>query len=113
MDEKEIIKNAFCYGPGVSDLDAIIAFFAGAKERNLNLYYTFRGVNLYSLLDDEESCYKKVIGMTKEEFIEKYEAATGEKYINFAETDERVKAKILSRLEALSEANSQPGNQKE
>lgn len=113
MDEKEIIENAFYYGPGVSDLDAIIAFFAGARERNLNLYYTFHGVKLYALLDDENSCYIKVIGMTKEEFIKKFEAETGEKYINYAESNEFVKAKIISRLDEISKASSQSENQKE
>lgn len=65
-----IIKDAYVYKDWVHDLDVAIAVLSKAKNENKNIYIDFNGIKLYSFLDDEDSAYKKVVGMSKYEWGE-------------------------------------------
>lgn len=68
-EERELAANAT--GPFDfydRSLDDVISFLKKSKEKNDNIYTFFCGNILYSLFDDEDSCYKKVTGMTKAEY---------------------------------------------
>ncbi len=64
---KETAKEDKTY---VHKLDDAIKYLANAKKRGENIYLNFNGNKLYSLLDDEDSCYVKIVGMNKKEFDE-------------------------------------------
>lgn len=65
-----IIKDAYVYKDWVHNLDGAIAVLSKAKKENKNIYIDFNGIKLYALLDDEDSAYKKVVGMSKSEWEE-------------------------------------------
>jgi len=71
MNEEEIMKNAeeiYCYGG--TKLDEACQQLMSYKKENKNVYISFNGQKLYSLIDSLDDCYKKVTGMTKAEFEE-------------------------------------------
>ena len=68
MDEELIKKTAVKVNVlGGTKLDEVIKFLDEANKNGKNIYVVFNEQNLYSMLDDEDSCYKKVVGMTKAE----------------------------------------------
>ncbi len=73
MNEEEIMKGAvdMTNSPwGGNTLEDAAKFLSGAKELELNIFIKFHGKNLYSMLDDIDSCYKKVTGYTYKEYKE-------------------------------------------
>jgi len=52
------------------DLDDAVKILKVAKEKDENIYINFNGYNLYSMFDDEDSCYKKVTGRDKDFFAQ-------------------------------------------
>jgi len=71
----EIMKNAvgirfsdslFYFTP--KNIDTCIEFLNDCKEKGQNYYIVFQGKKLYSLIDDENSCYLKVYGEDKETY---------------------------------------------
>lgn len=67
MTNEEIIRTALPLEYH-SDLDGIVKRLELAKQKGENVYIEFHGKKLYSLIDNEESCYLKVTGETKTEF---------------------------------------------
>lgn len=68
MNEELIKKTAVKVNVlGGTKLDEVIKFLDEANKNGKNIYVVFNEQNLYSMLDDEDSCYKKVVGMTKAE----------------------------------------------
>lgn len=68
--KEQIIKDAYVYKDWVHNLDVAIAVLSRAKQKNQNIYIDFNGIKLYSLLDDEDSAYNKVVKMSKVEWEE-------------------------------------------
>ena len=65
MNEEKIKQDAAKIEPVCRTLDEIIDLLAKHKKWGSNVYVNFNGKPLYSLLDDADSCYKKVTGMDK------------------------------------------------
>lgn len=79
--KKQIMAEAEKYEKWVYDLDGAVKVLEEAKSIGWNIYIDFNGHKLYSLLDDEDSCYHKVLGISKAEseerhrkWLEEYEA---------------------------------------
>ncbi len=53
---------------GILNLDQAYQVLQKAKQNGENIYINFNGHKLYSLLDDEDMCYIKVTGLSKQEF---------------------------------------------
>ena len=49
-------------------LDDVVELLLKAKEANQNIAIEMSGTYLYSMIDDEESCYQKICGKSKNEF---------------------------------------------
>ncbi len=73
MDNEQIIKTAVEYKSYFGTLDRAIEVLEKAKEENENIYLDFNGQKLYSLIDDTDSCYLKVTGKTKDEYMKALE----------------------------------------
>ncbi len=72
-NEHMIMSNAECindtgYLLAGLDLDRITQLLEDLKNENKNVYINGYGTKLYSMLDNRDSCYKKVTGKTYEEF---------------------------------------------
>ena len=70
MTNEEIMKTATECNEWFNNLDDVIRIFEKCKNENKNVYVKFSGQKLYSLIDNRDSCYKKVTGKTYEEFQE-------------------------------------------
>lgn len=69
MNEELIKKTAVKVNVlGGTELDEVIKFLDEANKNGKNIYVVFNDKNLYSMLDDKDSCYKKVTGYTKGEY---------------------------------------------
>ena len=51
-----------------SNIESVVYTLLAAKARRENMYCEFNGVELFSSDVTMDSAYKKIIGMTKEEF---------------------------------------------
>lgn len=74
--ESEIAKikaEAKEYKGLIDNLKGLIYWIKDCKEANENYYYEFEDKIYYTLLDDEESCYKRVTGISRDEFIKQEE----------------------------------------
>lgn len=71
MDKEKIMSEAREYTEWVYDLEEAVKVLAQKKLNNENVFINFNGKKLYSLLDDENSCYQKVTGTSKEIFEER------------------------------------------
>lgn len=69
--KEQIMAEAVEYTKWVHDLDGAVRVLADAKNIGWNIYIDFNGHKLYSLLDNEDSCYHKVLGMSKAESEER------------------------------------------
>ena len=69
--KEQIIAEARKYEKWVYDLDGAVRVLKDAKNIGWNIYIDFNGHKLYSLLDDEDSCYHKVLGISKAESEER------------------------------------------
>lgn len=68
IEKQKIMAKAELYPGYLGDLDDAVEFLNDARAEGRNIYIEFNGQKLYSLLDDEDSCYMKVVGTTKKEF---------------------------------------------
>lgn len=66
----EIKAEAVPYEGVVRDIDEMIELIEKYKAEGKNYSFEFHGKKFYSLLDDEESCYKEITGMAKKEYLE-------------------------------------------
>ncbi len=69
MNTDKIIKEAkevYFWG----SIDKAVRELAKYKDHGDNVYFMYSGNRLYSMLDDERSCYMKVFGKTKAEVDE-------------------------------------------
>lgn len=64
------------------------------KEREDNVYIVYQGKKLYSMFDDEDSCYKKIRGLTKEEFEKKEAKELEDLRKKWAKEKQEAEAKI-------------------
>ena len=74
MNKKEIMKNAREDERFYLDLDEVVAALETYKKNDINVFIQYNDKNLYSLLDDRDSCYMKVTGKTYEQYNEDREA---------------------------------------
>ena len=78
-EKKQIIETAQQFDGIIVSMAHALQVLAEAKEQNANIYVeTSSGQKLYALIDDEEACYQKVYGMSKQEredMLEKEEEA--------------------------------------
>ena len=68
MNEQLIKKSASkvkLYG----DLDSVIISLLNYKNEGKNVYVDFNGTPLYSLLDNVDSCYMKITGMNRNDYL--------------------------------------------
>lgn len=70
-NESEIKAEAIPYEKWIYDIDELVGLIDEYKAKGENYSFDFRNKKFYSLLDDEESCFKKLTGLTKDEYIEK------------------------------------------
>ena len=68
IEKQKIMAKAELYPGYLGDLDDAVEFLNDARAEGRNIYIEFNGQKLYSLLDDEDSCYMKVVCTTKKEF---------------------------------------------
>lgn len=69
------------YDPGFDtepNLDDVVASLNKAREEGKDICITFNGTRLYSSIDDEDSCYRKVTGESKAEYVARHEKAKKE-----------------------------------
>lgn len=71
IEKQEIMAKAELYPDYIGHLDNAVKLLNDARAEGRNIYIEFNGQKLYSLLDDEDSCYMKVVGTTKKEFEQK------------------------------------------
>lgn len=109
LNEEEI-KKAAKYVPitSTTTLDQAIKLLDDAKNENRNIYFMFQGKPLYSYLDDEDSCYKKVVGRTKTEMLE--EIAEIEEIKDTAKFDDSSFEDIDEVIEYLKEQGRKGNN---
>lgn len=96
---EKLAQKVSIYG----DLDEVIEKLKIFKNADVNVYVDFNGSKLYSLLDDADSCYKKVTGKTKAEFEEAERQWREEYERKEAAETEKAKAAIPSYIEAGKE----------
>lgn len=65
----DLSKKSSLKGNVNFSFDDVIAYLGNMRERNRNVVVPFNNVNLYSMLDNEETCYQKVYGKSKEVFM--------------------------------------------
>ena len=69
------------YDPGFDfepNLDDVIEVLSKAKQEGKNISVEFNGQILFSMTDDEDSCYRKVTGESKAEYVARHEKAKKE-----------------------------------
>lgn len=67
MNEELIKATATEYQGWTSTLKEAVRVLLKAKIFGENIYIDFNGHRLYSLLDDENSCFMKVLGKSKQQ----------------------------------------------
>ncbi len=72
MDEEEIKRTARKDFYTYFNIDDVVVALSDYRANGENVAITFNGETFYSLLDDEDSCYMRFTGETKEE-IKKYQ----------------------------------------
>ena len=77
LDVETKKKRALKFDGNFQDLEEVIAALKEAKENGNNFYIEFQGQKLYSLFDDENSCYQKITGQTKEDYEEAMSKTSG------------------------------------
>jgi hypothetical protein len=65
---EKIKAEARKYEGWVHSIDKMIEVLEEKKAQGENCYYDFNGHKCYSLLDDQDSCYVKITGKTKEKY---------------------------------------------
>ncbi len=80
LKENEIINSAFPVPAETfkdKSLDDVISYLelmcAGEEKFRVNVVVEFEGHKLYSLLDDRDSCYRKVYGLDYKQYLENLE----------------------------------------
>lgn len=68
MNAKEIMDTAIEAKDFAYNLEDVGELLKKYREQGENVYVEFNGHKLYALLDDEDSCYQKVVGMSKKDF---------------------------------------------
>lgn len=68
-NENNIKAEAIPYTKWIYNITELINLIDEYKEKGENYSFDFKDKKFYSLLDDEDSCYKKVTGMTKDEYL--------------------------------------------
>lgn len=102
MDEKnenEIKAEAIPYEKWIYDIDELVSLINEFKEKGENYSFDFKDKKFYSLLDDEESCYKKVSGLTKDEYVEEQKRLRKQKERRDAEEKQRAIENIPNWIE--------------
>lgn len=109
LNEEEI-KKAAKYVPitSTTTLDQAIELLDDAKNENRYIYFMFQGKPLYSYLDDETSCYMKVVGRTKQEMLK--EIAEIEEIKDTAKFDDSSFGDIDEVIEYLKEQGRKENN---
>ena len=69
MTQEEIKQTAVKCTKPFQYLDTAVRELKKAKQNGENIYIEFSGEKLYSLIDDENSCYVKVTGKSKVDFF--------------------------------------------
>lgn len=68
---EKIKSEAKEYDGHFEKIDDLACWVDLYRQLNKNYYYVYDGIICYTLLDDCESCYKKITGGSREEFMEK------------------------------------------
>lgn len=68
IEKQEIMAKAERHEEFFGHVSNAVRFLHDARVLGRNVYIEFNGQKLYSLLDDENSCYMKLYGKTKKEF---------------------------------------------
>lgn len=68
--EKKIKREAVKDDAFIWNLDEAVRYLENALLNKKNIYITFSGKDLYSFIDDRDSCYLKVTGETYMQFEE-------------------------------------------
>ena len=123
LDVETKKKRALKFDGNFQDLEEVIAALKEAKENGNNFYIEFQGQKLYSLFDDENSCYVKITGQTREEYLKamaktigflkdaareaaKYVNKNGKEFHEFVEkcfTNEEDRIMLINFLEVAKE----------
>lgn len=88
-NEDEIKAEAIPYEKWIYNIDELISLIDKYKEKGENYWFEFKKEKFYSLLDDEESCYKKITGLTKDEYYEKQQKLEYERLRREAEEKQK------------------------
>ena len=94
IEKQEIMAKAELYSGYLVKLDNAVEFLNDARAEGRNIYIEFNGQKLYSLLDDEDSCYMKVVGTTKKEFEQKQQRWLEEREKREKEENAKAQSKI-------------------
>ena len=99
MTKEEILKTAKESNEFFWDLDEIVTAFEKYRDQNKNIYINFNGQKLYSLIDDRDSCYKKVTGKSYTDFKESQKKRHEEYLLKEKKAKEEAIAKMPERFE--------------
>ena len=93
--KQEIMETAVEFAGIIVSMEHALQVLKDAKKQKSNIYVeTSAGKKLYALIDDEDSCYQKVYGMTKAEKQEEI-AKKEEETVNMEmEALEKVPARV-------------------
>ena len=92
--DEELMNEATLVKVRVDDLDGAVKFLKEAKEAGSNVKIEFRKKTLYSMLDDEDSCFIKVFGKTKAEHEEELAKELAEEDLRDQKRKAEVQAKV-------------------
>ena len=94
IEKQEIMAKAELYSGYMGHLDNAVKLLNDARAEGRNIYIEFNGQKLYSLLDDEDSCYMKVVGTTKKEYEQEQQRLSEEWEKKEKEENAKAQSKI-------------------
>lgn len=93
-NENEIKSSAVKYEKWIYNIDELVSLVSEYKEKGENIEFDFKNEKFYSLLDNEDSCYKKVTGLSKSKYIERQKKLHEEQL----KRDEEEKQKAIENI---------------
>lgn len=98
-NESEIKAEATQYTKWIYNISELVSLINEYKAKGENYSFDFKNEKFYSLLDDEESCYRKITGLTKDEYEAKQERLYREQLKRDAEEKQKAIENIPNWIE--------------
>lgn len=67
--KEQIIEESVMFDFEPQDMYDLVEALQMIEKSGMNLYVEYKGKKFYALFDNEESCYQKLFGMSKKEYL--------------------------------------------